>query len=86
MKNNKSSYKLVFNQERLHTDLLIRLKMLDMNQRQIKPICRATLLRMSKGKPITMATMLKCVEWLGHDPNRYIYYEKINKKAFSAIT
>lgn len=34
-------------------------------------ISRATRWRISKGKEMTMATFLKCLEWLNQEPNRY---------------
>lgn len=73
------SDKLCFDQEKLHRDLLIRLKQLNKNQRQIKPISRATLDRMRIGKPITFETFIKCVEYLNYSPCRYLEYKKIKK-------
>lgn len=73
-----SSHELKFSQKKLHRDVIVRLRQLNKNQRQIKPISRSTLDRMRQGKPITMETFLKLVNYLGEDVGKYIYYKKIN--------
>ena len=77
------SDELYFNQERLQRDVLVRLHSLGKNQRQIKPVSRATLHRMNIGKPITLQTFMKLVEWLDQDVRRYMYYRKKPKKQIS---
>ena len=71
------------NHDKLHTDVLIKLKRLNTSQRlgcKKIGISRATLNRLSKGKPIFLETYLTLVDWL--ESNLEYYIERDERPAY----
>ena len=62
--------------QKLHKNVLKRLNAINKPQRHLNStkigVSRSTLSRLSKNKPITLETFFKLLEWLNHEPKKYI--------------
>ena len=67
---------MVFDNKKLHIDILVRLNAIKKPQRHLHKtkinVSRSTLHRLGTNKPITIETFLKLLQWLDYDANRYI--------------
>lgn len=66
----------------IHTDVMKRLNAINKPQMYLEKkllISRATFYRLSIGRPITMETFLKLINWLDKEPGEYIKFYKNDK-------
>lgn len=71
-----------FDHDLLHRDVKSKMRLSAMSQNEMVEnigVARSTLWRLSKGKDITLETLIKLLEWTKKDINRYIIKNETTK-------